>query len=70
MSIADTHYLHNVVGDAELRKGDGMLLGQLIQSQSYNRDGKARIQPIELHVLGEAFHLRETAPVELPPVSI
>lgn len=69
MSIADTHYLHNVVGDTEIRKGEGMQLDQLIQSTSYSRDTNARIQPFDLDVLGEAFQLRETAPIDLPPVS-
>ncbi|KAF3434937.1 hypothetical protein FNV43_RR22024 [Rhamnella rubrinervis] len=67
LSIADTHYVHNVVGDTEIRKGEGMQLDQLIQSTSYSRDTNARIQPFDLGVLGEAFQLRETAPIDLPP---
>ncbi|KAF4373918.1 hypothetical protein F8388_007824 [Cannabis sativa] len=67
LSIADTHYLHNVVGDTEIRKGEGMQLDQLIQSTSYSRDTNARIQPFDLDVLQEAFQLRETGLVELPP---
>ncbi|CAN6554392.1 unnamed protein product [Malus baccata var. baccata] len=66
VSISDTHYLHNVVGDTEIRKGEGMQLDQLIQSTSYPRDTKPRIQPFELDTLREAFHLRETAPIDLP----
>ncbi|KAM1031565.1 hypothetical protein ACFX13_036095 [Malus domestica] len=66
VSISDTHYLHNVVGDTEIRKGDGMQLDQLIQSTSYPRDTKPRIQPFDLDTLREAFHLRETAPIDLP----
>lgn len=68
ISISDTHYLHNVVGDTEIRKGDGMQLDQLIQNTSNSRDTNARIQPFDLDVLREAFQLRETSPVELPPV--
>lgn len=68
MSIADTHYLHNVVGDTEIRKGDGMQLDQLIQNTSSFRDTNARIQPFDLDVLKEAFQLRETAPIDLPAV--
>ncbi|KAL6271039.1 hypothetical protein ACE6H2_027950 [Prunus campanulata] len=64
VSISDTHYLHNVVGDTEIRKGDGMQLDQLIQSTSYFN--KPRIQPFDLDILREAFHLRETAPIDLP----
>ncbi|XP_028756721.1 mediator of RNA polymerase II transcription subunit 19a [Neltuma alba] len=67
MSIADTHYLHNVVGDTEIRKGDGMQLDQLLQHTSSSIDTSARIQPFDLDILKEAFQLRETAPVELPP---
>lgn len=64
--IADTHYLHNVVGDTEIRKGEGMQLGQLIQDTSLSRETNTRIQPFDLDVLREAFQLRETAPVDLP----
>ncbi|KAA8543593.1 hypothetical protein F0562_021661 [Nyssa sinensis] len=67
LSISDTHYLHNVVGDTEIRKGEGMQLDQLIQDTSYSRDTNARIQPFDLDVLREAFQLRETAPIDLPP---
>ncbi|KAK7382004.1 hypothetical protein VNO80_00628 [Phaseolus coccineus] len=66
VSIADTHYLHNVVGDTDIRKGDGMQLDQLIQYTSSFRDTNARMQPFDLDVLKEAFQLRETAPVDLP----
>lgn len=68
-SIADTHYLHNVVGDTEIRKGDGMQLDQLIQNTSSSRDTSARIQPFDLDILKEAFQLRETGPIDLPLVS-
>ncbi|XP_021901292.1 mediator of RNA polymerase II transcription subunit 19a isoform X2 [Carica papaya] len=67
LSISDAHYLHNVVGDTEIRKGEGMQLDQLIQNTSYTRDTNARIQPFDLDVLREAFQLRESTPVELPP---
>jgi len=68
LSISDTHYLHNVVGDTEIRKGEGMQLDQLIQDTSLSRETSSRIQPFDLDVLGEAFRLREAAPVDLPPV--
>lgn len=68
VSIADTHYLHNVVGDTEVRKGDGMQLDQLIQNPSLSRDTSARIQPFDLDILKEAFQLRETSVVDLPAV--
>ncbi|KAI9104293.1 hypothetical protein K1719_022865 [Acacia pycnantha] len=66
VSIADTHYLHNVVGDTEIRKGDGMQLDQLLQNTSSSIDTSARIQPFDLDILKEAFQLRETAPIDLP----
>lgn len=69
VSIADTHYLHNVVGDTEIRKGEGMQLDQLIQNPSYTLDGNTRIRPFDLDALREAFNLRETTPVDLPSVS-
>ena len=68
VSIADTHYLHNVVGETEIRKGDGMQLDQLVQNTSSFRETNARIQAFDLDILKEAFQLRETAPVDLPPV--
>ncbi|XP_071689116.1 probable mediator of RNA polymerase II transcription subunit 19b [Rutidosis leptorrhynchoides] len=67
ISISDTHYVHHVVGDTEIRKGEGMQLDQLIHNTSFSRDTNARIQPFDLNVLMEAFQLRETAPVDLPP---
>jgi len=66
LSIADTHYLHNVVGDTEIRKGEGMQLDQLIQNTS--RDSNAHIEPFDLDVLREAFQLKETTPIDLPSV--
>lgn len=67
LAIADTHYLHNVVGDTEIRKGEGMELDQLLQNVPYLRETTAHIRPFDLETLGQAFHLRETAPVDLPP---
>ncbi|GMI73323.1 hypothetical protein like AT5G12230 [Hibiscus trionum] len=66
LSLADTHYLHHVVGDTEIRKGEGMQLEQLTLNTSHNRDTNARMQPFNLDILKEAFQLRETTPVELP----
>ncbi|XP_039000904.1 mediator of RNA polymerase II transcription subunit 19a-like isoform X2 [Hibiscus syriacus] len=66
LSISDTHYLHNVVGDTEIRKGEGMQLDQLIHNTSHSRDANTRIQPFDLDILKEAFQLSETTPVELP----
>lgn len=68
LSLSDTRYLHNLVGDTEIRKGEGMQLDQLVQSTSNERDSHFRIQPFDLDSLGDAFHLRETTPVDLPAV--
>lgn len=68
LSISDTHYLHNVVGDTEIRKGEGMQLDQLIQDTSSSKESNSCIQSFDLDVLREAFQLRETAPIDLPPV--
>ncbi|KAL5205425.1 hypothetical protein ABZP36_033634 [Zizania latifolia] len=65
LAISDTHYLHNIVGDTEIRKGEGMELDQLVQN-AYLRDKPAYIQPFDMETLGQAFQLRETAPVDLP----
>lgn len=66
LSVADTHYLHNVGGDTEIRKGEGMELGQLLQSAPYSRDTTAQMQQFDLEILGQAFQLRDTTPIDLP----
>ncbi|XP_076914255.1 mediator of RNA polymerase II transcription subunit 19a-like isoform X1 [Bidens hawaiensis] len=67
VSISDTHYLHDIVGDTDIRKGEGMQLDQLINDTSVSRDTtNTRIQPFDLHTLNEAFQLKETTPVDLP----
>ncbi|KAG6504492.1 hypothetical protein ZIOFF_036826 [Zingiber officinale] len=66
LSVADTHYLHNVGGDTEIRKGEGMELGQLLQSAPYSRETTAQMQQFDLEMLGQAFQLRDTTPIDLP----
>lgn len=68
-SISETHYLHNVVGDTEIRKGEGMELDQLFQNTSYLREPSAQIKPFDLDTLRQAFQLSESAPADLPSVS-
>ncbi|KAB2601510.1 mediator of RNA polymerase II transcription subunit 19b [Pyrus ussuriensis x Pyrus communis] len=63
LSISETHYLHNVVGDTSIRKGEGMELDQLVQN---NLCTSGHIHPFDLDILHEAFPLRETTPVKLP----
>lgn len=69
LSVADTHYLHNVGGDTEIRKGEGMELGQLLQSAPYSRETTAQMQQFDLEMLGQAFQLRDTTPIDLPSVT-
>ena len=69
VSLSDSHYLHNVVGDTEIRKGEGMQLDQLVQNMSQSREtNSTRIQPFDMDELMEAFQLSDTTPVELPLV--
>nr|AAR20782.1 At5g12230 [Arabidopsis thaliana]AAS47657.1 At5g12230 [Arabidopsis thaliana] len=67
VSLSDSHYLHNVVGDTEIRKGEGMQLDQLIESISQSRETNIRIQPFDIDELQESFQLNDMTPVELPP---
>lgn len=66
LSISETHYLHNVVGDTEIRKGDGMELDQLFKN-SYLGERNVRLHPFDLDILSEAFQMRDSTPIELPP---
>ncbi|VVB14257.1 unnamed protein product [Arabis nemorensis] len=66
-SLSDAHYLHNVVGDTEIRKGEGMQLDQLIENMSQSRETNTRIQPFDIDELKEAFQLNDMTPVELAP---
>ncbi|KAI3949223.1 hypothetical protein MKW92_014733, partial [Papaver armeniacum] len=54
LSISDTHYLHSVVGDTEIRKGEGM------------EETKVRIHPFDMDILKQSFLLKETTPIDLP----
>ncbi|XP_051143678.1 probable mediator of RNA polymerase II transcription subunit 19b isoform X2 [Andrographis paniculata] len=67
-SISDTCYLYNAVGNAEIRKGEGMQFNELILNKSTSRETNRCIRPFELDILGEAFHLRDANPVDLPPL--
>ena len=58
-----------MVGDTEIRKGEGMELGQLIPDLP-TMDVSPRIQPFDLERLRKAFELRETGPIQLPEVNV
>ncbi|KAG0568700.1 hypothetical protein M758_6G036200 [Ceratodon purpureus] len=67
-SISDSKYLSNVVGDIELRRGEGMELGQLIQGAAGSSMPSDRVpfQPFDIEVLRKAFTLKEAGPISLP----
>lgn len=67
LSISETPYLRNVVGDTNIRKGEGMELSQLCQN-TYVSEKKARLHPFELDVLSEAFHMKVMDPIRLSSV--
>ncbi|KAK6917121.1 hypothetical protein RJ641_017872, partial [Dillenia turbinata] len=62
--ISETHYLHKVVGDTEILKGEEMGLHQLSQT-SCRREADARLRPFELDILRDAFQFRESTPVDM-----
>ncbi|XVF45992.1 hypothetical protein PTKIN_Ptkin02bG0252300 [Pterospermum kingtungense] len=67
--ISETNYLKNVVRATEVRKGGGMELNLLFQNASNPRRRDLNMGPFDLGLLGEAFHMMETACVGLPLVS-
>ncbi|PON71636.1 hypothetical protein PanWU01x14_070910 [Parasponia andersonii] len=66
LSITATHYLHNVVGNTEIRRGEGMELDQLFQNAIHLRKRDADIHVFDLNVLSDAFRMRETTSVNIP----
>eukprot|EP00249_Psilotum_nudum_P021165 c28001_g1_i1 orf=189-890(+) len=64
-SVAESHYLLNVVGSTDIRKGEGMELGQLLHAPDPNISD-VPMQPFDLDVLRQAFTLRESGPISLP----
>jgi hypothetical protein len=71
-SLAETHYLQNVVGDTEIRRGEGMELGELVQvaGTSGMPSESVTFHPLNFEMLRQAFTLRETGPILLPEVRI
>ncbi|CAO2842169.1 unnamed protein product [Amaranthus hypochondriacus] len=65
LSISETNYLHNVVGDREIRKGDGMELDQLFQDVTLPRKQNRCIHPFGLDVLTDVFHMQEATAAKL-----
>ncbi|XP_074269604.1 putative mediator of RNA polymerase II transcription subunit 19b isoform X2 [Silene latifolia] len=65
MSVSETPYLQNVVGDREIRKGAGMELDQLSENLALPEDKKGSVHPFRLDVLADVFHMQETATARL-----
>ncbi|XP_050368059.1 mediator of RNA polymerase II transcription subunit 19a-like isoform X2 [Argentina anserina] len=68
LPLSETHYLHNVVGDTKIRKGEGMELDQLLLKTPHTRERKANIHPFDFGMLSEAFRIKETTRVHLHSV--
>ncbi|KAM6575587.1 hypothetical protein CsatA_023914 [Cannabis sativa] len=64
-SISETHYLHSVVGNLKICKGEGMELEQLLQDGTFLRKRDACIRPFNLNALDDAFHMRDANSVNL-----
>ncbi|KAK2643011.1 hypothetical protein Ddye_024774 [Dipteronia dyeriana] len=65
LSLLETHYLRNVVGNTEIKRGEGMELDQLFRPTSNLREKGARITTFDLEILSEAFHMRDSTPIDL-----
>nr|GMD87950.1 mediator of RNA polymerase II transcription subunit 19A-like [Ipomoea batatas] len=65
-SISKTQYLQNVVGETEIRKGEGMELDQLFQKSTSVGCGHKPLHPFKLDVLMDAFQLQEATSTDLP----
>eukprot|EP00252_Welwitschia_mirabilis_P027409 TRINITY_DN9390_c0_g1_i1.p1 TRINITY_DN9390_c0_g1~~TRINITY_DN9390_c0_g1_i1.p1 ORF type:complete len:262 (-),score=86.10 TRINITY_DN9390_c0_g1_i1:254-1039(-) len=63
-SIAETRYINNLVGDTDIRKGEGMELNQLLKEPT-TLNFASRVYPYSLETLSNAFELRESAPIQL-----
>ncbi|KAJ8533577.1 hypothetical protein K7X08_006901 [Anisodus acutangulus] len=69
-SISETQYLRNVVGDTEIRNGEGLELDQLSKNSSYVGHRRVHLHPFGLDLLTDAFRLRETTSADLPLADI
>ena len=68
--ISETHYLHNIPGDTEIRRGAGMELDQLFNPNLIPPSfPPPSIHSFNIDSLRHAFSFRDAAPVCLPPVS-
>lgn len=70
VSIADSPYLQQVVGDTEIRRGEGMELGQLVDTADQSFNQSVTIQTLDLQLLQWAFTLQENRPIQLAEVRL
>ncbi|KAK3206847.1 hypothetical protein Dsin_020893, partial [Dipteronia sinensis] len=65
LSLLETHYLRHVVGNIEIKRGEGMELDQLFWPTSNLREKCAHITTFDLEILSEAFQMRDSTPIDL-----
>lgn len=68
LSSLQTCYLHNVVGNTEIKKGEGMELDQLVRTKTNCKEKCTHFSTFELDTLSEAFQMRDSTPIDLPSV--
>lgn len=68
-SLLGEHYLHNIVGDTDIRKGEGMQLVELIRQPPCVNDTNSHTQLFPLDTLWDAFELQESPHVDLSHLS-
>ncbi|CAI8617341.1 unnamed protein product [Vicia faba] len=66
--LSETHYLRNVVGDTQIKKGEGMELDQLCKNTYMMSEKKPCLSPFDFNVLSEAFRLKQTDPNHISSV--
>ncbi|XP_027089133.1 mediator of RNA polymerase II transcription subunit 19a-like [Coffea eugenioides] len=69
LSLSESPYLSNLVGDLQIRKGEGMELGQLLQGTSCTGDRNEHMHRFDLDILSEAFQIKETTDFDLAYVA-
>ncbi|XP_017220379.1 probable mediator of RNA polymerase II transcription subunit 19b [Daucus carota subsp. sativus] len=65
IEISDTRYLRNIIGEAKIKKGEGMELDQLFQNASGVENRHQDLHPFDMVILREAFKMRETTDADL-----
>lgn len=65
-SIGESHYLKDVVGDIDIRKGEDMELGQLLGLE--NENFNVHLHQFNIDILQQAFSFKESGLISLPEV--